>query len=262
MPEVRNRLRERILGDSAQNPDGAADDEIAEALGLPHRAIAGGICRALERQGQIARVHAVGSGRVKNLAQPSGTGRARRMAPPPAWRPPIAVPALLIELDGPRGAHAFATRGSALLSIEEVSMAVASALDNDGWDVRPRPEGERGADLKSERAGERLVLVAIGESARSEAREGLLKSLGELLMLMDEAGANYAIALPATHQLIGLLQRLPAWARGQLSLRVFLVRLAESGLRGGGTRAPISSQAGVAGRRGARPRPTSRRVCR
>ena len=46
---------ERILGYLAQNPDGAADDEIAEALGLPHRVIAGGICRALERQGQIAR---------------------------------------------------------------------------------------------------------------------------------------------------------------------------------------------------------------
>ena len=154
------------------------------------------------------------------------------MAPPPAWRPPIAVPALLIDLGRRSGGPCLCVLGLGPAFLKEEvqvlrrlrpSKTTAGTLDRD-----PRENAE--TDLEAERAGERLVRVAIpGESPRSEAREGLFKSLGELLMLMDDAGATYAIALPATHQLIGLLQRLPAWVRGQLSLRVFLVRLAESG---------------------------------
>jgi hypothetical protein len=232
MPEVRIGLRERILGYLAQNPEGASDQEIQAALGLMHPAIVGGICSALERQGQIARVHGVASGRITNRLQFGGQSR-RRLAPPAAWRPPISAPALLIDLEGPRAAHAFAASGSALLSQEDVRSAVASALENAGWDVRMGPEGEREADLEAERAGEHLVLVAIGEAPRSEAREALLRSLGELLMLMEDRDATYGVALPASHQLIGLLQRVPNWVRDQLGLRFYLVRIVPEGLEVG-----------------------------
>lgn len=188
------------------------DDELAARLGTRRQAI-NQVCHRLAATGRIRR-YTGKTGKIVNAVR--STGQADAATAPPPVPPPS---------EAGRG-------GGGPLSEDEVKQAIAGYLGAKGYDVQVAWGRARGIDIDARRQGERLIIEAKGQVATPGPQQVnyFLGALGELVQRMHDPAAGYGLALPDVPQYRGLVDRLPAFARERLNLRIFLVARHRDGL--------------------------------
>lgn len=124
-----------------------------------------------------------------------------------------------------------ASAPGALLTEDEVKLAVKEHLEAQGYEVVVAWARTRGIDLDAHKPGSRVVVEAKGAVALPPQQVNyFLGALGELLQRMSDPDARYGVALPDNRQYRGLVDRLPKLAKQRLGLVVYFVRREEDAL--------------------------------
>ncbi len=145
---------------------------------------------------------------------------------------------ILNRLPGQRAPaiQAVPSGNDAVLTEDQVKLAVGEYLEQRGYEVEIMWGKARGIDIDARSDTGRIVIEAKGQvdPARPNFHQiqgnYFLNALGELIQRIDDSEAEYALALPDEARSRGLVDRLPELARERLRLKVFFVSKTDEGL--------------------------------
>jgi len=124
------------------------------------------------------------------------------------------------------GTHAVRSNmnGDHAVSEDDVKRSLQAWLEAAGWQVIVKWGRAHGLDIDARRDDKRWVIEAKGSGSLDAMRVNyFLAILGELLQRMDDATAQYSVALPDMKQFRGLWSRLPSLAKSRTGITALFV---------------------------------------
>lgn len=107
---------------------------------------------------------------------------------------------------------------------DEIKAKLEAWLKSEGWEAKIAWGKARGADITATKGAQKWIIEVKGRGSRYEMRVNyFLAILGEILQRMEDADAEYMIALPDLPQFRNLWNRLPELAKERTQISAVFV---------------------------------------